>query len=266
MVSSSGVCPRRSDALDSPSVTYGPNRPSLITIGFSVSGSAPISRSGGAAARRCRAFGAASSASASSSVTVNSLLLAVQRAEVVAPLDVRAVAAVGRDDLGAVRRPCRPRGAASAAAARRSSVSVSGRLRLEQRRLALAARHVRAEAAGLEHDRLAGLRVVAELRSPPPPRNSSSTFSGVSSSGAMPSGIDDPVARSRSSVDVRQLPLQVRPVPADPDHDVAALVVGEQRDRVDAAGVDVAEVLGDHLLQAAGRGDRVVRRPASLPK
>ena len=42
------VCPRRSDALVSPSVTYGPNRPSLITIGFSVTGSAPISRSGGA--------------------------------------------------------------------------------------------------------------------------------------------------------------------------------------------------------------------------
>ena len=68
-----GVCPRRSDALNSPSVTYGPNRPSLITIGFSVTGSAPISRSGGAAARRCRVFGAASSASASSSVTVKSL-------------------------------------------------------------------------------------------------------------------------------------------------------------------------------------------------
>ena len=72
MVSDSGVWPRRSDALVSPSVTYGPNRPSLMTSGFSVSGSTPISRSGGAAARRCRVFGAASSASASSSVTVKS--------------------------------------------------------------------------------------------------------------------------------------------------------------------------------------------------
>ena len=72
-VSSSGVCPRRSDALTSPSVTYGPKRPSLITSGFSVSGSLPISRSGGAAARRWRVFGAASNASASSSVTVNIL-------------------------------------------------------------------------------------------------------------------------------------------------------------------------------------------------
>jgi hypothetical protein len=45
----------------------------LITIGFSVIGSGPISRSGGAAARRCRTFGAASNASASSSETVKSL-------------------------------------------------------------------------------------------------------------------------------------------------------------------------------------------------
>ena len=68
----SGVWPRRSDAFDSPSVTYGPKRPSLMTTGFSVSGSTPRSRSGGLAAARPRSFGAASSASASSSVTVNS--------------------------------------------------------------------------------------------------------------------------------------------------------------------------------------------------
>src|SRR5690606_3551606 len=34
-VRDSGVWPRRSDTLVSPSVTYGPNRPSLITIGRS---------------------------------------------------------------------------------------------------------------------------------------------------------------------------------------------------------------------------------------
>ena len=42
--------PLRRLALVSPSVTYGPNRPSLITIGLPDAGSAPSSRSGGAAA------------------------------------------------------------------------------------------------------------------------------------------------------------------------------------------------------------------------
>jgi hypothetical protein len=42
-------------------------------MGFSVTGSGPISRNGGAAARRCRVFGAASNVRASSSVTVKSL-------------------------------------------------------------------------------------------------------------------------------------------------------------------------------------------------
>ena len=63
----------RSDALVSPSVTYGPNRPSLTTIGLPDTGSLPSSFSGGAAAaRRPRSFGWAKIASASSSVTVNS--------------------------------------------------------------------------------------------------------------------------------------------------------------------------------------------------
>src|SRR6516164_7720274 len=49
--------PRRSEALVSPSVTYGPYRPSLITIGRLEDGSSPSSRSGGAAARRPRPLG-----------------------------------------------------------------------------------------------------------------------------------------------------------------------------------------------------------------
>src|ERR671916_1831734 len=43
----STLSPLRRLALVSPSVTYGPNRPSLITIGFLEALSAPSSRSGG---------------------------------------------------------------------------------------------------------------------------------------------------------------------------------------------------------------------------
>src|SRR5262249_40136796 len=42
--------PRRSEALVSPSVTYGPYRPSVITLGRLAAGSSPRSRRGGAAA------------------------------------------------------------------------------------------------------------------------------------------------------------------------------------------------------------------------
>src|SRR5690606_7616135 len=71
-VTDSTLIPRRSDTLVSPSVMYGPNRPSRITTCRSVRGSVPSSRSGAAGARRPRVFGAANSASASSSVMVNS--------------------------------------------------------------------------------------------------------------------------------------------------------------------------------------------------
>ena len=59
-------------ALVSPSVAYGPQRPSFSTTGFPEFGSSPSSRSGGLAAPRPRprAFGWASSAFASSSVIV----------------------------------------------------------------------------------------------------------------------------------------------------------------------------------------------------
>ena len=50
MVMLSTVSPLRSDALVSPSVTYGPNRPSFTTIGFPETGSLPSSLSGGAGA------------------------------------------------------------------------------------------------------------------------------------------------------------------------------------------------------------------------
>src|SRR5262249_25451157 len=46
----SGMSPLRSDALVSPSVTYGPNRPSRSTTGLPLASSTPSSRSGGAAA------------------------------------------------------------------------------------------------------------------------------------------------------------------------------------------------------------------------
>ena len=74
MVISSTASPLRRLALVSPSVTYGPKRPSRTTTGLPVAGSSPSSRSGAAAAaeRRPRVFGWASSASASSSDTVKS--------------------------------------------------------------------------------------------------------------------------------------------------------------------------------------------------
>src|SRR6516164_4779590 len=64
--------PRRSEALVSPSVTYGPYRPSLITIGRLEDGSSPSSRSGGAAARPPRVLGWSNRSLASASVTVKS--------------------------------------------------------------------------------------------------------------------------------------------------------------------------------------------------
>src|SRR5581483_3649199 len=64
--------PARRLAFVSPSVTYGPNRPSLRTIGLPLAGSAPSSLSGGAAARPPRRRGSASLARASSSVIVKS--------------------------------------------------------------------------------------------------------------------------------------------------------------------------------------------------
>ena len=71
----SGASPLRSDALVSPSVTYGPNRPSRSTIGLPLAVSSPSSRSGGAAAARAarpRCLGWANSSLAWSSVSVNS--------------------------------------------------------------------------------------------------------------------------------------------------------------------------------------------------
>src|SRR5262245_11436385 len=63
----------RSEALVSPSVTYGPNRPSLSTIGRLLDGSSPSSRSGGAAARlRPRVLGCADSSLASARLRGNS--------------------------------------------------------------------------------------------------------------------------------------------------------------------------------------------------
>src|SRR5438270_8968332 len=63
MVISSTLSPLRRLALVSPSVTYGPNRPSRTVTVAPDAGSLPSSRSGSAAARRPRVFGCASSAS-----------------------------------------------------------------------------------------------------------------------------------------------------------------------------------------------------------
>ncbi len=52
--------------------------------------------------------------------------------------------------------------------------------------------------------------------------------------------------------------LQVRAVAADPDHHVAASVIHEQRDGVDATGVDLTQVVGDHALEATTTGDGVL--------
>ena len=49
--------PRRSVAFTSPSVTYAPNRPSLMTMGRPDTGSGPSSASGGLAAARPRCLG-----------------------------------------------------------------------------------------------------------------------------------------------------------------------------------------------------------------
>ena len=91
------------------------------------------------------------------------LLLGLQRPGVVAPLDVRAVPAGCGEDLARRRGPRRPAGAASAPCSASSSVSVSGDCDAQQRGVLLAGGHVRPVPAGLEHDRLAGLRVLAEL-------------------------------------------------------------------------------------------------------
>ena len=75
-------CPLRGDRLDrialaergvvSPSVTYGPKRPSLTSIGRLLAGSWPSSRSGGAAPRAPAAPSAARRSIASSRADVNS--------------------------------------------------------------------------------------------------------------------------------------------------------------------------------------------------
>ncbi len=57
--SCSGSSSLRSVALVSPSVTYGPKRPSLTTTGLPDTGSSPSSASGGFAAARPRCLGCA---------------------------------------------------------------------------------------------------------------------------------------------------------------------------------------------------------------
>ena len=88
--------------------------------------------------------------------------------------------------------------------------------------------------------------------------NSFSATSSVSSSGVSSSlrlarcGLGSPVV-----VRVSHHAFQVRPVPAHPHVDRAALVVVKQPDGVHFSSIDALEVHADELLQPAGAGDRV---------
>ena len=166
----------RSEALVSPSVTYGPNRPSLTTIGLlrhRVDAQLPQRRRGGRAPAALLGLGEDRRRLVEGDR--EQLLLGLQRARVGAPLDVRAVAAVLRGD-----RPRR-----RAAPSMRGSVSSCSRLverdgvqrhRLEQRRGPLAVGDVRAVAAGLGGDLAAVGRSVPSSRSPDGADSSSSTL------------------------------------------------------------------------------------------
>src|SRR6266566_1187996 len=75
-VTASTSSPFRSEALVSPSVTYGPYLPALITTALPVAGSSPSSRNEGAAAAWAplpRVLGCVNRSFASARVTVNSI-------------------------------------------------------------------------------------------------------------------------------------------------------------------------------------------------
>ena len=280
--------PLRSEALVSPSVTYGPNRPSLITIGLPPAGSAPTSRSGGAAAaERPRVLGCAYSASASSRVTSNSASSPASDRESVPffrygpyrPFCAVISLAVGRVDADHPRQRQQPQ--------RGGQVDGVQRHRLEQRRgarLGAAAFDVLVFFAG-PSDPLtaAGSGRISVTYGPYRPSratmtwpvsgstpssfspassdwlNSSSATSAVDLVGGQVLGQVGPLQAGRLAVLAgARSPLQVRPVAADPHQHLAALGVGQQRQRVDLARVDVLQPVADQLLQPAGAADRAL--------
>ena len=204
MVMFSTVSPLRRLALVSPSVTYGPKRPSFTTTGFSDTGSLPSSlqrrgRRGLAAAELLRL---GEDLHRLVEGDGEQLLLGVEAAGLVAPLEERAVAAVGGDDLARRRRGGRRRcaGAAGACSAS-SSVMRRERHRLEQRRhlrlrvrrqrVGVAELHVGTEAAALGEHRQARVRDRRRAaRRPWAPTRISTARSMVSSSSGRSSGTD----------------------------------------------------------------------------
>ena len=220
-----------------------------------MTGSAPSSLSGGLAAARPRCLGWAKIASASSRVMVNSFSSLVDRAGVGALLQVGPVPAVERLDLLAVRR-----GADGARQGQQLERVLEGdRLRRHRGEQARRARgllaalghdggDVGAVPAGLDHDRVAGLRVGAELAvAGRRARAARATFSLGQLVGGDVVGDADPGA-------VVAAGLQVGPVAADPHHDRLAVGAGRaQRDGVDAAGVDLLQPLADDLTSARRR-------------
>src|SRR6266545_4496948 len=175
------------------------------------------------------------------------LLLVLEGARVVALGQVRSVAARPGQDLDAVLRGADDPGERQQPQRVLQRQRVD-RLRLEQRRRLLAALHVRAVAAGLDHDRLAGLRILAEFAFAAALLEQLLDLVG----GQFVRGdvLRQRCARALAPVAA----LQVRAEPADAYHHGAVRGV-EQRDRVDATGVDLGELLGDQLLQPAGPRD-----------
>src|SRR5690606_35072538 len=124
--------------------------------------------------------------------------------------------------------------------------------------------YVRAVPAGTQHDRLPGLRVLPELAlTVAADEQLRHLLRGQLVRGHALRDRGPVAAVTVTVVAIRTLrarcpALQIGPVAADPDHHLPALLVGEQRDRVDLPGVDLAQFLGDQLLQPAGAGDRAL--------
>ncbi len=273
--------PLRRLALVSPSVTYGPNRPSLITIGLPVAGSVPSSRSGGAEAP-CPAttFGLGVDLQRLVERDVEHLLLGRQRARVGAALEIWPVAAVLRGDLlagvrvdadhaGQRQQPQRilerhrlqvhrPQQRAGARLGAGRLLALLGRSTVVGLRRARAAPRSRTARSGRpwrrSRDRSPGRR--RATRPSCGVAKSFSASSSVSSSGVS-SSLEVGPLRCGLTVVADDHPLQVRAVPADPHVDRAALLVVEQLDGVDLSGIDAFEVDADELLQPAGAGDRL---------
>ncbi len=174
------------------------------------------------------------------------LVLGLERAGVRALLDVRAVAAVLRGDVLAVELAERC-AAGSAAAPRRSSVTVSSDIDLNSDAV-----FSPSVTYGPYRPAFAVISAPGRRSSPArdrrtAPRSSSSTFSGVSSSGARSSGSE---ARCASSPPVTAA-LQVGAVAADPHHSVPSPSGIELTPRASIS----SSRFGDQPLQAALRGD-----------